>query len=627
MADIIQLLPDSVANQIAAGEVIQRPASVVKELVENAVDAGATSISVNLVDAGKTLIQIVDNGKGMSETDARMAFERHATSKIRKAEDLFAIKTMGFRGEALASIAAIAHVELKTRQKDDELGTELIIAGTEVQNQESVQCAAGCNFLIKNLFFNIPVRRKFLKSNTTELKHVINEFQRVALTQPDVAFKLTHNNTEIYNLPVENMSLRIGRLFRKKLNQHLIKIDTDTSIVKISGFIGKPEVARKNSGEQYFFANGRFMKHPYFAKAVSMAYERLLSSDAWPTFFIYLEVEADAIDINIHPTKTEIKFEDEANIWKILNISVKESLGKFNVAPSLDFDSKNHVDIPVLRPGTEIKPPEIKVDPTFNPFDQAQKSSNYSSSYKKESPKKDELENWDKLYAGFENQNTETQLTLESKFEPQAPPAQVKKTIPETKQEHEVHPGNQLFYQLKNKFILTSVKSGLMVIDQKRAHERVLYERFLFQLQNKKGVGQKSLFPEPLALDAGDALLLDEIIPMLIDLGFEIEKAKELHYDISACPADINIQQAPGLIEHILEMYRETASDISVNGRDTIALAMAKESSIGYGKIMANEEMQQLVDNLFACQVPNYTSDGRPILTIIGIDQIEELLK
>ncbi|MCF8371596.1 MAG: DNA mismatch repair endonuclease MutL [Bacteroidales bacterium] len=614
MTDIIQLLPDSVANQIAAGEVIQRPASVVKELVENAVDAGAISIKVNLTDAGKTLIQIVDNGLGMSETDARMSFERHATSKIRKAEDLFAIRTLGFRGEALASIAAIAHVELKTRRKEDELGTELIIAGTKVQSQHNIQCPVGSNFLVKNLFFNIPVRRKFLKSNTTELKYVINEFQRVAMTQPNVAFTLSHNNTEIYNLPVENLALRIARLFRKNINQHLVKIDTQTSIVNISGYIGKPEVARKNSGEQYFFANNRFMKHPYFSKAVSMAYEKLLPPDAWPTFFIYLDVNPDTVDVNIHPTKTEIKFEDEANIWKILNISVRESLGKFNVAPSLDFDMPNRVDIPVLRKDTEIRPPEIKVDPTFNPFEKPSSGSSSSSSFSKK-PKNPNLENWETLYEGFENQKEETQLTFKS-------------DLHEGKDaESDIQPSNQISFQLKNKYILTSVKSGLMVIDQRRAHERVLYERFLFQLNNKKGISQKSLFAEAIALDASEALLLEEIMPMLTDLGFEIEKTGELHYDIHGCPSDINIQQAPGMLEKILELYRESESELKVDGRDKIALAMAKASAIGYGKVLGNEEMQQLIDSLFACSVPNYTSDGKPVLTILELGQIEALLK
>lgn len=614
MPDIIQLLPDSVANQIAAGEVIQRPASVVKELVENAVDAGATSIKVNLTDAGKTLIQIVDNGGGMSETDARMSFERHATSKIKKADDLFAIRTLGFRGEALASIAAIAHVELKTRRKEDELGTELIIAGTEVQSQQNIQCPVGSNFLVKNLFYNIPVRRKFLKSNTTELKYIINEFQRVAMTQPEIAFTLSHNNTEIYNLPVENLAQRIGRLFRKNLKQHLVKIETTTSIVTISGFIGKPEVARKNSGEQYFFANNRFMKHPYFSKAVSMAYEKLLPSDAWPTFFIYLDVDPDSIDVNIHPTKTEIKFEDEANIWKILNISVRESLGKFNVAPTLDFDTKHHVDIPVLRKDTEIRLPEIKIDPTFNPFEK-NTSKGKSESRVGQKPKKPDTENWEKLYEGFENRKEETQLTFASNLD-------------ENKdQDLGIQTTGQVFFQLKNKFILTSVKSGLMVIDQRRAHERVLFERFLFQLNNQKGISQKSLFPETLALDASEALVLEEILSMLSVLGFEIKKTSELHYNIHGCPSDINIQQAPGLLEKILELYRESESELKVEGRNKIARAMAKASAIGYGKSLGNEEMQQLVDSLFACSVPNYTDEGKLILTILEIGQIEALLR
>ncbi|MEA3444441.1 MAG: DNA mismatch repair endonuclease MutL [Bacteroidota bacterium] len=611
MSDIIQLLPDSVANQIAAGEVIQRPASVVKELVENAVDAGATKINVNLTDAGKTLIQIVDNGSGMSETDARMAFERHATSKIKKADDLFAINTLGFRGEALASIAAIAHVELKTRQSENELGTELIIAGTEVISQQNIQCAVGSNFLIKNLFFNIPVRRKFLKSNTTELKHIINEFQRIALTHTNIALTLSHNNNEIYNLPSENLALRIARLFRKNIKQYLIKVDTTTSIVKITGYIGKPEAARKNSGEQYFFVNNRYMKHPYFYKAVSMAFDKMLPHDTWPTFFINFEISPEAIDVNIHPTKTEIKFEDEANIWKILNISVKESLGKYNITPPIDFDMKNHVEIPVLRKDTEIKIPEIKVNPEFNPFEKKNNSGSGTTQFSNKE-KKDNIDNWEKLYEGFENNKEEPTLIFKSNIDEKANIAQST---------------NKLFFQLKNKYILTSVKSGLMVIDQKRAHERVLFERFIYQLNNKKGISQKSLFPENLVLEAGDAALLDEICPMLIDLGFGVEKSNEHEYTINACPADTSMQQACPIIEKILELYKESELELKIEGREKVALAMAKSSSIAYGKLMEVKEMQQLVDNLFACEVPNYTFDGKTVMTIVGLEEIDGLLK
>ncbi len=613
MPDIINLLPDSVANQIAAGEVIQRPASVVKELIENAVDAGSTSITVNLTDAGKTLIQVVDNGYGMSETDARMAFERHATSKIDKAEDLFAIRTMGFRGEALASIAAIAQVSLKTRQPDNELGTELVIAGTDVKSQENVHCSPGSNFQVKNLFFNIPVRRKFLKSNTTELKHIINEFQRVVLTRPEISFILTHNNSEIYNLPVENHTKRIARLFRKILAQSLIKIDTKTSIIKISGYIGKPESARKNSGEQFFFVNNRYMRHPYFYKAVSMAYDKLLPHDTFPSFFIYFDIDPEAIDVNIHPTKTEIKFEDEANIWKIINIAVKESLGKFNVTPSIDFDTKHRINIPVLRKDTEIRPPEVKVDPTFNPFEKDHKKQSPSNQKDSKAETGDSLENWDKLYEGFEKQKDEPKIVFQSELD---------NTLNHTEDKVKVE---AVSFQLKNKYILTSVKSGLMVIDQKRAHERILFERFRYQLENRKGISQKSLFPEPLTLEAGQAVLLDEINPTLTDLGFEIQKTGNCNYEIHACPADAKMQHVCEMIEKILELYQESESELKIENHDKIALAMAKTSSIGPEKKLSIDEMQELVDSLFACKLPNYTPDGKSVLSIISIDNIDAL--
>ena len=403
MADIIKLLPESVANQIAAGEVIQRPASIVKELVENSIDAGSTSITVIVKDGGKNLVQVIDNGKGMSETDARMAFERHATSKLNTAHDLFAIRTMGFRGEALASIASVSEVSVKTRRTEDELGTELLIAGSQVKSQEPVQCTAGSNFSIKNLFYNVPARRKFLKATSTELKHVITEVQRIALAFPTVEIALLHNQAEIYNLPKSNLRQRVVNLFGKSFNSILVDIHTDTSLVKISGFIGKPEGARKSATEQYFFANGRYIRHPYFNKAVTLAYDRLIPMDASPVYFIFLETDPAAIDVNIHPTKTEVKFEDEAAIWQILHAAVRESLGRFSITPSLDFDTIGVIDIPVLTKDTEIRMPEININPNYNPFEEEDRQKNFTRF--QPSLNKGKSLDWEKLYEGFEKES------------------------------------------------------------------------------------------------------------------------------------------------------------------------------------------------------------------------------
>ncbi len=614
MTDIIQLLPDSVANQIAAGEVIQRPASVVKELVENAVDAGSTDIKINLSDAGKTLIQVIDNGKGMSETDARMAFERHATSKIRKAEDLFAIRTMGFRGEALASIAAIAQVELKSRRDEDELGTKIIIEASTVKSQENVQCSRGSNFLVKNLFYNIPARRKFLKSNTTELKHIINEFQRIALTQPEISFSLLHNNSEIYHLPSSNLLKRISQLFRKTITQSLIKIHTGTSIINIKGYIGKPEYAKKNSGEQFFFVNGRFMKHPYFHKAVMAAYQNILGPDTWPSYFINFEINPESVDINIHPTKTEIKFEDEVNIWKILNLSVKESLGKFNVSPSLDFETGQPIHIPVVRKDTQIVEPTIHIDPTYNPFEEGKRkhTGNGISATKNE---KDNLDNWEKLYEEFEKHTPDKQITFTSN-------AGDNEEI-----SNNINIDRKNLFQLKNRYILSPVKSGLMIIDQRRAHIRVLFENFKNKLENNKGFSQKVMFPVYFEPDAETALLLDEIMQHIVTIGFEITKTENGSYEINGTPADISNHDPKILIEQILENYKHTGVELKLKLYDKIAYSLAKASAITYGKTLSSEEMSELFDSLFACKIPSYTPSGKLILSIITLSEITNRLK
>ena len=477
MADIIQLLPDSVANQIAAGEVIQRPASVIKELVENAIDAEATEVIIVVKDAGRTLIQIIDNGKGMSETDARMAFERHATSKIRKADDLFAIRSMGFRGEALASVAAIAEVSLQTKRENDELGSEITVRATEVVDQTSVACNRGANFSVKNLFFNVPARRKFLKSDAYEFRLIVTELNKIALANPQVDFCLQHNTVEVFRYGTANRRQRIGQIFGKSAIQQLVDIKTDTSIVQVTGFIGKPEMARKTMGEQFFFVNNRFMKHPYFHKAITNAYERILGSDLVPSYFIFLEVDPSGIDVNIHPTKTEIKFEEEQAIWQILNASTKEALGKFNVAPSIDFDNEMSMEMPVVNKFTQVKMPEINLKPGFNPFDDEKPKDYSKGSMMDDYFKRNNDKHWETLYAGFENPrpNDTVQGGLFNREADEAPSA-------------------PSLMQLKNKYILSSAKSGLMIIDQKRAHERILFEQYMAHAETGAAVSQKKLF-------------------------------------------------------------------------------------------------------------------------------------
>ena len=512
MADIIHLLPDSVANQIAAGEVIQRPASVIKELVENAIDAGASQIRINIKDAGRTLIQIIDNGSGMSDTDARMSFERHATSKIKSANDIFAIRTMGFRGEALASIAAIADVELRTKEHDKDLGTFIHISGSVIISQEPISCDNGTNFQIKNLFFNVPARRKFLKSNPAELKHIINEVQRVALANPEISITLHHNGSSIYELNGSNKRVRIVSMFGKSINQSLVPIDTETSLAKITGYIGQPQHAKKKMGEQFFFVNQRFMKHPYFHRAIMQAYEKILPPDAIPSYFIYFDINPADIDVNIHPTKTEIKFENESAIWQILHASVREALGKFNVVPSIDFDQAGSVDIPMpLHDFSEVTIPEIKVNPNYNPFETSTPTKNYSggsssSSYR---PREQAVPgNWQSLYKGLEKETHTSEIPIDE-------PVQFRM---------EEQQNTKISVQFKNKYILTPVKSGLMVIDQKRAHERILYERLMQVLESHEVASQQHLFPETFELNASDATLLTSILPDLRALGFDVRE-------------------------------------------------------------------------------------------------------
>ena len=610
MSDIIQLLPDSVANQIAAGEVIQRPASVVKELVENALDAGANEIIVHVKDAGRTLIQITDNGCGMSPTDARMAFERHATSKISSANDLFCIRTMGFRGEALASVAAIADVELRTKKLEDEVGTFIHIIGSEVKTQEPTAGTNGTSFMIKNLFFNVPARRKFLKGNTTEIKHIIWEIQRIAIPNPDIKISLFHNNSPIYELPKANYRKRIVDLFGKAINQSLVQVNEKTSILNIFGFVGQPKFARKTIGEQYFFVNGRFMRHPYFHKAVTQAYQQLLPPDTFPSYFLFLEIDPGNIDINVHPTKTEIKFENERDVWQILHAAVRESLGKHNVVPSIDFDQSGSIDIPVPQRNLDnIQFPEIRVNPDYNPFETGKSFS--TGSFGKSTTEKRNLDGWEDLYTG-------TQLKL--------------KPVEETESRNEelsnLQPVGQFSgkktLQLKQKYILTPVKSGLMVIDQKRAHERILFEKFMEVLKSDSVASQQMLFPQTIDLNPADAAILQNILPDLLSLGFDIRDFGKNTFIISGTPGVLDVSSPELIIEKLLEEYKNSPVDARSKAKEQIAISLSKASSLDYGTNLKQEEIDHLIDNLFACATPNFSPDGKKVLTIIPVTDIEK---
>lgn len=603
MPDVIKLLPDSVANQIAAGEVIQRPASVVKELVENSVDAGGKNIRVIIRDSGKTLIQIIDDGSGMSETDARLSFERHATSKIREASDLFAIRTKGFRGEALASIAAVAMVELKTRRENDDTGIFIKISASKVESHEPCSCPTGSNFSVKSLFFNIPARRKFLKSENTEFRHIIGEFQKIALAHPDIKFSLYHNDTEIYNLNTGSYRQRIVGLFGKSVNQDLVTLDTETSLVNIKGFIGKPENARRTYGEQFFFVNNRFMKHAYFNKAVIEAYRNILPNEAIPSYFIFMEADPATIDVNIHPTKTEIKFEDERSIWQILMASVREALGRFNIVPSLNFDNEVVIDIPVRKPtGVFPDDPRIEINTNYNPFSDEDNFRNSRTSYI-EKFEKENISNWENLYSGL---NGVEKRPIENNSE---------------------SPNSRKLFQIKNKYIVCPVKSGLMVIDQKRAHERVLFEKYLESLKNNKAVTQVNMFPVSLEVSPADLTVLQEIEENIRLLGFDIRHLGGNMISVNGQPEGCDDSNPGEIIEILIEEYKSAASDPTKGAKEKIASSMARAAAIAYGKSLTRDEMEDLFDNLFACTAHNYSPTGKPIINIITLDELDKRFK
>ena len=615
MSDIIQLLPDSVANQIAAGEVVQRPASAVKELIENAIDAGADKIQLIIKDAGKSLIQVIDNGCGMSLTDARMSFERHATSKIKKAEDLFAIRTMGFRGEAMASIAAIAQVELKTRRHEDELGTQLFIEASDVLSQEACSANAGTSISVKNLFYNIPARRNFLKSNPVEMRHIIDEFQRVALANPQIFFTLHHDGQEVYHLPGAALKQRIVHLFGNNYNQRLVPVEEDTTIINLRGFVGKPEFARKTRGEQFFFVNNRFIRDGYLNHAVLTAFEELLPDDTFPFYVLFIDIDPSKIDINVHPTKTEIKYQDEKAIYAIVRSAVKRSLGRYNITPSLDFDQENSIEHLITpKPFEQIVAPVIAFNADFNPFtDKKNRPRDTLFCVKPGQPSRywPIPQNWDTLYE-ISKKEPVTQQEIHTEETVSVNEQGIAKT------------GDRQFFQIHNRFIMSQIKSGFMLINQQAAHERILYERFLQQLQNHSGVSQQSLFPQSLTLNSSDFELLKELLPDIRALGFDIREFGKNTVVVEGIPADLNNVGEHELLEHLLEGFKNNLAILKLDNRDNLARSLAKNAAIKAGTKLSSEEMNQLTDQLFACQLPNIALNGKPVITTFTLNELIE---
>lgn len=614
MSDIIKLLPDAVANQIAAGEVIQRPSSAVKELLENAIDAGADNISLVIKDAGKALIQVIDNGFGMSETDARLSFERHATSKIKTADDLFNLDTKGFRGEALASIAAIAQVELKTRVEGNDLGTQIIIEGSQVKEQEVCSCAKGTSFSIKNLFFNVPARRNFLKSNPVEIKHIIEEFQRVAMVHAEISFSMYNNGNEVFNLKKGSFRQRIVGIFGEKYNQKLVPVEENTDIVSIAGFVGKPEFAKKTRGEQYFFVNDRFIKNSYLNHAVNNAFDQLLSKDQHPSYFLKLQIDPAKIDINIHPTKTEIKFEDERSIYAIIRTAVKQALGKHNIAPTLDFDQESSFNVPLMRSSEPIKAPTIKVNKDYNPFAtktvSAPVRTDNNRSFAKQSTEK-----WESLYSDFEKdtseiiehqEGTETQQVISSDWDNEE--VEVKQTL----------------IQLHSKYILAQLKSGSLIIDQERAHTRILFETYIQNFANGKGMTQQLLFPETIDFTSADAELINELKTEIKQLGFDFEKMGKSSFVVSGVPVELKEQNVKKIIEGLLEQFKMNESELKLKKHENLAISMARSASVRSSKKLSYEEMKALVDELFSCEMPYSLPNGKPTIITLNLEDLNQ---
>ncbi|OUS00056.1 DNA mismatch repair protein MutL [Flavobacteriales bacterium 33_180_T64] len=616
MADIIQLLPDHVANQIAAGEVVQRPASVVKELLENSIDAGANSIKLIVKEAGKTLIQIIDNGKGMTPTDARLSFERHATSKIRSAEDLFSLNTKGFRGEALASIAAIAHVELKTKQDQDELGTLIEIEGSTIRSQEMVVTPSGTSLSVKNLFFNIPARRNFLKSNNVELRHIVDEFHRVALAHPDIIFAMYHNGSESFNLPESNYRQRIVNIFGGKTNEKLVPVEEETEVLKISGFVGKPEFSKRTKTEQFFFVNNRFIKSAYLNHAINSAFEGLLKEGSHPSYFLNLTVDPKTIDINIHPTKTEIKFDDEHTLYAILRSSVKHSLGQFNISPVLDFDRDNNLDTPYDYKSKNSLTPTVEVDRSFNPFQEEKigaKSGGFSAPYKKESANQ-----WESLYVGLESKGTRTEQTFsEVEFESEPKNASL------FSEEKEIET-TQTTYQLHNKYIISTIKSGMMILDQNRAHQRVLYEGFLKHLTVKEAVSQQLLFPLNLEFSSTE---MEPILQLKVDLehtGFVFSSFTDSSIEITGVPVNVPESEVSIILEQLISDVEQEVPDSNFSATDLLAKSMSKSLAIKTGQSLTRFEQEHLVNSLFACKEPSVSPTNRVTFITMSVDDFDK---
>lgn len=620
MSDIIKLLPDNVANQIAAGEVVQRPASAVKELLENAIDAGSNKIDLIIKDAGKTLIQVVDNGCGMTDTDARMCFERHATSKITSSNDLFAIRTKGFRGEALASIAAIAQVEMQTRIENVDLGTSIIIEGSEVKSQEPIACAIGTNFIIKNLFFNVPARRNFLKSNPVETKHIVDEFERVALTHPNIHFTMHHNGNEVFNLPSTTLRQRIVNVFGKKMNERIVPIEQETTVVNVSGYVIKPEFAKRTRGEQFFFVNDRFIKSTYLNHAIKAAYKSLISNDQFPSYFIYLEVAPDFIDINIHPTKTEIKFEDERTVYAILNSAVKNSLGKYNIAPSLDFEQETSFNVSPLKKGQEIKIPTIQVDTNYNPFKTSIQNNSGGGSSSFKMPKSNSFEQED-VNANLEFLNSVKEVS--ESIHSSEIFTESKSVEANYKEENNVEI-KQKFYQLHQKYILTQIRSGLLMIDQQRAHQRILFEQFLSKIEERNIETQKLLFPQQIELTASDFALISEMLVELNNVGFEISIFGQTTLVINGLPVGVSDSEAEKIIDRLLEELKHNTNQTASNYQQRMAMIMANSSSINAGRKLEEEEMEHLFNELFACESPNYSPSGKPVIIKMEEDELDQ---
>jgi len=618
MPDIIRMLPESVANQIAAGEVVQRPASAVKELLENTIDAGATEVKLVIKDAGKTLIQVLDNGCGMSERDARMCFERHATSKIQTAHDLLSIRTLGFRGEALASIASVAHVELKTKKAEDEIGSQLVIEGSEVKTHNPVSAPSGTSIQVKNLFFNVPARRNFLKSNTSELKYIIEEFFRVALVHPDISFTMFNQEKVMFQLPSAKLRQRIVALFGSYYNQRLIPVEQQTNMVNISGFICKPEFAKKTRGEQYFFANGRFIRNPYLHHAVETAFQELIPKDSFASYFLYLELDPGNIDVNIHPTKTEVNFTDSKSIYAILHAAVRQALGKYNLTTVLDFEQEKSLELQPLKPGQTIRQPQITINPEYNPFEK-----------KKELQPSLRFENPGKFSPGAGRSGNSATQARQSGNIPSSPLADhIDKLRDEKEPGLDLGPVNiaPTLFQITNSYIVTETSQGLLIIDQQAAHERILYEEILETVAGKLKSSSK-IMPVTISFSPDDALLLKDLLGEFEALGFEISDFGNNDFVLQSIPHDLGHTDFHGAVEEVLETIKNELPGKNAGKSQLIARAMAKSAAIKRGMPLKKEEMGAICQKLFACKMPEFSPNGKPAFFVLSFDELKKKFK